>query len=76
MGTNTVLDDNPKLDTRDFFGSNPVRIVLDKSGKISENYHVKNNSQKQFLLQKVKFLIQLKIVSMKMLPLIPTLSHR
>ncbi|MCL9769201.1 bifunctional diaminohydroxyphosphoribosylaminopyrimidine deaminase/5-amino-6-(5-phosphoribosylamino)uracil reductase RibD [Flavobacterium sp. HXWNR69] len=50
VGTNTVLDDNPKLDARDFSGNNPIRIVLDKSGKISEKYHVKNNSQKTFFI--------------------------
>ena len=50
VGTNTVLDDNPKLDTRNFSGNNPIRIVLDKSGKISENYHVKNNSQKTIFI--------------------------
>jgi len=50
VGTNTVLDDNPKLDARDFSGNNPVRIVLDKSGKISENYHVKNNLQKTIFI--------------------------
>jgi diaminohydroxyphosphoribosylaminopyrimidine deaminase/5-amino-6-(5-phosphoribosylamino)uracil reductase len=50
VGTNTVLDDNPKLDARDFSGNNPIRIVLDKSGKISENYHVKNNSQKTIFI--------------------------
>ena len=50
VGTNTVLDDNPKLDARDFSGNNPIRIVLDKSGKISENYHVKNNFQKTIFI--------------------------
>ena len=50
VGTTTVLDDNPKLDARDFSGNNPVRIVLDKSGKISENYHVKDNSQKTIFI--------------------------
>ncbi len=56
VGTNTVLTDNPKLDARDFSGHNPVRIVLDKSGKISENYHVKNNLQKTiFITQSEKF---------------------
>ena len=50
VGTNTVLDDNPKLDTRNFSGNNPIRIVLDKSGKISENYHVKNNYQKTIFI--------------------------
>ena len=38
------------MDTRDFSGNNPIRIVLDKSGKISENYHVKNNSQKTIFI--------------------------
>ena len=55
-GTNTVLDDNPKLDARDFLGNNPVRIVVDKSGKISEKYHVKDNSQKTiFITESEKF---------------------
>jgi diaminohydroxyphosphoribosylaminopyrimidine deaminase/5-amino-6-(5-phosphoribosylamino)uracil reductase len=56
VGTNTVLDDNPKLDARDFLGNNPVRVVVDKSGKISENYHVKDNSQKTiFITESEKF---------------------
>lgn len=56
VGTNTVLDDNPKLDARDFLGNNPVRIVVDKSGKISEKYHVKDNSQKTiFITESEKF---------------------
>jgi len=50
VGTNTVLDDNPKLDARDFSGNNPIRIVLDKSHKISENYHVKDNAQKTIFI--------------------------
>jgi len=43
VGTNTVVDDNPKLDVRDWYGKNPLRIVLDKSEKITKNYHVKDN---------------------------------
>jgi diaminohydroxyphosphoribosylaminopyrimidine deaminase/5-amino-6-(5-phosphoribosylamino)uracil reductase len=50
VGTNTVLDDNPKLDARDFLGNNPIRIVFDKSGKISEKHHVKDNSQKTIFI--------------------------
>ena len=42
VGTHTVLDDNPKLDARDFQGKNPTRIIIDKSNKISENFNVKN----------------------------------
>jgi diaminohydroxyphosphoribosylaminopyrimidine deaminase / 5-amino-6-(5-phosphoribosylamino)uracil reductase len=50
VGTNTVLNDNPKLDARDFSGNNPIRVVLDKSGKVSKNYHVKDNSQKTIFI--------------------------
>jgi diaminohydroxyphosphoribosylaminopyrimidine deaminase/5-amino-6-(5-phosphoribosylamino)uracil reductase len=31
VGTKTVIDDNPKLDVRDWTGGNPVRIVLDQT---------------------------------------------
>ena len=54
VGTKTVLDDNPKLDVRDFSGNNPIRIVLDKSGKISEKYQVKDNLQKTIFITESK----------------------
>ncbi|WP_160127547.1 bifunctional diaminohydroxyphosphoribosylaminopyrimidine deaminase/5-amino-6-(5-phosphoribosylamino)uracil reductase RibD [Kordia antarctica] len=38
VGTNTAITDNPKLNTRDWHGKNPVRIVLDKSLRIPESY--------------------------------------
>jgi diaminohydroxyphosphoribosylaminopyrimidine deaminase / 5-amino-6-(5-phosphoribosylamino)uracil reductase len=34
VGTQTVLDDNPKLDVRDWSGKNPTRIVLDQNNRI------------------------------------------
>jgi diaminohydroxyphosphoribosylaminopyrimidine deaminase/5-amino-6-(5-phosphoribosylamino)uracil reductase len=34
VGTNTVIDDDPMLNVRDWAGNNPVKIVLDRSGKI------------------------------------------
>lgn len=50
VGTNTVLEDNPKLDVRDWFGKSPIRIILDKSGKINPNYHVKDNTIKTLII--------------------------
>lgn len=50
VGTNTVLDDNPKLDVRDWQGQNPVRIVLDKTGKIGTSLYVKDNSVKTIII--------------------------
>lgn len=38
VGTNTALKDNPSLTTRYWYGHNPVRIILDREGRIpSEN---------------------------------------
>ena len=44
VGTQTVLDDNPKLDTRNWYGKNPIRIIIDRSGKIANSYNVKDKS--------------------------------
>lgn len=35
VGTNTILQDNPSLTTRDWAGSNPLRIGIDKEGVLS-----------------------------------------
>lgn len=57
VGTQTVLDDNPTLNVRDWSGKNPVRIVVDRSGKISENYHVKDQKIKTIVITEQKNLI-------------------
>ena len=58
VGTNTVLEDNPKLDARDFKGNNPIRIVWDKSNKITEEFHVKNETIPTFFLTEIKNLTE------------------
>ncbi len=50
VGTKTVLDDNPKLDARDWYGNNPTRIIIDKSGKISNDYFIKNQKNKTIII--------------------------
>lgn len=40
VGTQTVIDDNPSLDVRDWTGNNPTRIVLDKNNRISKESHI------------------------------------
>lgn len=50
VGTQTVLDDNPKLDSRDWKGKNPIRIVLDRTRKISDQYFVKDNKSKTIII--------------------------
>ena len=41
-GTNTVIQDNPSLTTRDYVGQNPTRIVIDKDLKLEQSFAVFN----------------------------------
>lgn len=50
VGTNTVLEDNPKLNTRDWAGKNPIRIVLDKNLRVGPEFHVLDGSVKTIVL--------------------------
>src|SRR4029079_4627057 len=50
VGTQTVIDDNPKLDTRDWFGDNPTRIVLDKNERISKESHIFDNQASTIII--------------------------
>jgi diaminohydroxyphosphoribosylaminopyrimidine deaminase/5-amino-6-(5-phosphoribosylamino)uracil reductase len=50
VGTQTVLDDNPKLDTRDWSGNNALRIVLDQNNRIPKDLNIFNNQVKTILL--------------------------
>ncbi|WP_108820976.1 bifunctional diaminohydroxyphosphoribosylaminopyrimidine deaminase/5-amino-6-(5-phosphoribosylamino)uracil reductase RibD [Dysgonomonas sp. Marseille-P4361] len=40
IGTNTAVNDNPSLTTRYWYGKNPIRIVIDRHGRIPENYNI------------------------------------
>lgn len=50
VGTNTVLQDNPKLDVRHWRGNNPIRVVLDKDLKIPKNFHLLDGTTKTIVL--------------------------
>lgn len=52
VGTQTVIDDNPKLNTRDWSGNNPVRVVLDKNNRITKESFVFDNSVKTIVFTK------------------------
>ncbi|MFK7812288.1 MAG: bifunctional diaminohydroxyphosphoribosylaminopyrimidine deaminase/5-amino-6-(5-phosphoribosylamino)uracil reductase RibD [Maribacter sp.] len=54
VGTNTVLEDNPKLDVRLWQGKNPFRIVLDRDLKIPEDYHLLDKSIPTLVLTESK----------------------
>ena len=52
VGTQTVIDDNPKLNVRDWSGNNPVRIVLDQNNRISKESFVFDDSVKTIVFTK------------------------
>ncbi|MFC6859416.1 bifunctional diaminohydroxyphosphoribosylaminopyrimidine deaminase/5-amino-6-(5-phosphoribosylamino)uracil reductase RibD [Zunongwangia atlantica] len=50
VGTKTAIDDNPKLNTRLHAGNNPVRIVIDRSGKIPADSAIFDGSIKTIVI--------------------------
>ncbi len=50
VGTNTVFEDNPKLNVRKWTGEDPVRLVIDKDLKIPGSFSVLDGSQKTIVL--------------------------
>jgi diaminohydroxyphosphoribosylaminopyrimidine deaminase / 5-amino-6-(5-phosphoribosylamino)uracil reductase len=54
VGTQTVIDDNPKLNVRDWSGNNPVRVVLDQNNRISKESFIFDDSVKTILFTKSK----------------------
>jgi riboflavin biosynthesis protein ribD len=40
VGANTILQDNPSLNTRHWVGNNPLRLIIDPHLKISKDYSV------------------------------------
>lgn len=43
VGFNTAQIDNPKLNIRNWFGKNPIRVVIDLEGKLSSNLNIFND---------------------------------
>lgn len=54
VGTTTVIDDNPKLNVRDWEGKNPIRIVLDQHNRIPKESHIFDNQLETIVLSKAE----------------------
>jgi diaminohydroxyphosphoribosylaminopyrimidine deaminase/5-amino-6-(5-phosphoribosylamino)uracil reductase len=55
IGTNTALKDNPSLSTRKWYGDNPTRIVIDKTGKLPTNSQVFNNEAPTLIFTELEY---------------------
>jgi diaminohydroxyphosphoribosylaminopyrimidine deaminase/5-amino-6-(5-phosphoribosylamino)uracil reductase len=53
-GTQTVIDDDPSLTTREWKGPSPIRIVIDKTLKIPDDSNVLDGSVKTIVLTESK----------------------
>ncbi len=53
VGTNTAKYDNPKLNVRDWEGRNPVRVVIDKQLKLSEDLNLFDRTQRTIVFNSV-----------------------
>lgn len=54
VGTNTVINDNPSLTTRNWPGKNPLRIFIDKRLSIDATFKILDNSTDTLILNLVK----------------------
>jgi len=44
VGTNTAINDNPKLNVRELAGVNPIRILIDRDLNVPASYHLLDGS--------------------------------
>lgn len=54
VGTQTVLDDNPRLNVRDWKGNQPIKIVLDRQNRLDEGLAVFNSKEQTIVISEAK----------------------
>ena len=50
VGTQTVIDDNPQLNVRDWTGTNPIRVVLDQHARIPKTSAIFNTEAETLVI--------------------------
>lgn len=54
VGKNTALIDNPRLDTREVPGKNPIRLVVDRDLTVPQTHHIYNDVAKTIIFNQLK----------------------
>lgn len=54
VGTQTVLDDNPSLNVRDWEGNQPIKIVLDRQNRLDEGLAIFNSKEKTIVISETE----------------------
>ncbi|MBV6442588.1 MAG: bifunctional diaminohydroxyphosphoribosylaminopyrimidine deaminase/5-amino-6-(5-phosphoribosylamino)uracil reductase RibD [Haliscomenobacteraceae bacterium CHB4] len=52
VGSTTAVTDDPRLDTRLYFGKNPLRIAFDRMGQIPADHHLLDDSTETWIFGK------------------------
>jgi diaminohydroxyphosphoribosylaminopyrimidine deaminase/5-amino-6-(5-phosphoribosylamino)uracil reductase len=50
IGSQTAIDDNPSLTTRDWFGNNPIRLLIDRKARVPKGNNIFNNEAHTIVL--------------------------
>ena len=53
IGSHTAIADNPKLTTREWPGKNPLRLVIDRKGRLPENLNILDGSAETLVFTQV-----------------------
>ncbi len=54
VGAQTIIDDNPELTTRDYKGSDPLRLILDPQNRTPKNSKVHSDKRNTYFFNKLK----------------------
>ncbi|MBB1192384.1 bifunctional diaminohydroxyphosphoribosylaminopyrimidine deaminase/5-amino-6-(5-phosphoribosylamino)uracil reductase RibD [Flavobacterium sp. SOK18b] len=54
VGTQTVIDDNPTLNARDWYGKNPIRLALDQNNRIQNDSAIFDNQAQTVVFSSAK----------------------
>lgn len=49
VGTNTAMQDNPKLNIRDWHGNQPLRVILDRNLRLSSHLNIFDRTQETII---------------------------
>lgn len=54
IGKKTALNDNPTLTTREVFGKNPIRILIDLNLEVPQHFNIYNNEAPTLIFNEIK----------------------
>jgi len=52
-GVNTILTDNPSLNVRDWTGTDPVRIIIDRKNRIPDSFRVMDDTIRSWIFRQM-----------------------